>query len=86
MTFSYTAYEILSKNPLMTAINKKSLYDIQAKLFYSIKVLISDLESFKDYETKLKLPQSYPITQQSLFGEDKSSEKVIRELPITNFC
>ena len=47
---------------------KKSLYGIQAKVLYSIKPLIYILQSSKDDETRLKLPQSYPISQQSLFG------------------
>ena len=56
---------------------EKSLYGIQAKVLYSIKPLIYILQSSKDDETRLKLPQSYPISQQSPFGEDfdHSSEK-----------
>ena len=67
---------------------QKFVYGIKAKFIYSIKSLISILESSKDDETRLKLRQSYLITQQSLFVEDfdKSLEKFIKELPIANFC
>ena len=63
MTFSKTAYGVLSKNPPMTAISKnpcivfkqKSSYGIQAKVFYFIKPLIFILESSKDDETKTQI-------------------------------
>ena len=72
---------------IMTAISKNPCM-VFKQVFYSIKPLNSILESSKDDETRLILPQSYPITQQSLFGKDfdKSSEKFIKELPIANFC
>ena len=42
-----TAYEVLSKNPLMTDLSR-SLYGVQAKVFSSIKPLISILKSSRD--------------------------------------
>ena len=54
----------------MTAISKNFLYGIQTEVFYSIKPMIYILEYSKDDETRLKLLQSYPITQQFLFDED----------------
>ena len=44
---SYTAFGVLSKNPLMTA-RSKSLYGIKEKVFSPIKPLISILESSMD--------------------------------------
>ena len=52
MTFSNTAYGVLSKNPLMTAISINPC--IQAKVLYSIKPLISILESSTDDEIIFK--------------------------------
>ena len=68
--------------------NQKSFYGIQAKVFYFIKPLIYILESSEDDETSLKCLQSYPFIQKFLFGVnfDKSSEKFIKELPITHIC
>ena len=48
-----TAYGVLSKNPLITAIIKKSMYGIQTKVFSSIKPFI--LESSKDDETNTQI-------------------------------
>ena len=50
-----TAYGVLSKNPLMTVISKKWLNGVRAKVFSSIKPLISILEFSKDDVTKTQI-------------------------------
>ena len=54
--FSDSIWSVLSKNLLMTDISR-SLSDVQAQVFYSIKHLISIIESSRDDGTKTqKLP------------------------------